>query len=1042
MKNNVFDSESKKESNYRITKNIQEKLRNIIIRRDSKNKKHSENINNSFDSKNEENNIKDKKELTEKQNEQIEYNEEGKIKEKVIFFKQKNFYKDNKEIDNLNNVKKNNKIENKKISLLNKNNNNINDIECKSCRLERQQRISTNSINKFEEKNNKEKANEKLEIIKPFDLRKILVNSFSNKDVKKNEALRILELIKNKKSEKELLSLKEIDAKKEVLKNNLNSRNINQKLNGIFCTQKNNIYKYKTTIYNKKKKFIYENNKNDNSEEKENKFENNNIFLKKKKTKMTPKDFGIKTKKNYFRNAINISFNKYFNSNKENQRISCGNMKSSQNYKLDNNLYNNIAYSMNKNNSEFEINNRNSIIPIFTKNIIKKNQTFQRNRNNNLNVMNFSEKNIFKDKYQNIFGSLELDSYRADTPKKVYTPKKAYIKTAKSLEKNIIQNRINNRNKIPISPVYCKNLSIYNSFHYKKQKSYNNINNIPLNKSYGENQTFSKNPVMHYDKFNSRKGNNCDARKKLLNDQIINNSKILMKKKITHNKYSSFNKIKIKKNYLNNKSKPIEILYNESAINDNNNNLYNNYIRQNIPNNSLDRKENENYRISNNLYNYNSNIICNDSKKISKLKPNQIFNNYKQYIEELLILEDKFNLIAFKIENGESKTISNQCFEFLNYYYNSIFYHKIGMILKESKYFEEIKLFIKYVLLSIIICYDLSLDNDSIDMYLKISEILDLNFKSFVIILELLYDKINKDKQNFWIKNLTNQINNLKYLDEPEKKKLDEKNSSKMDTIKSNINLINSKIEDILVNYSQTINKCLNSLFKKILDKSIEDINYFFREYILREENLGCSILGSSYLKHSDNFTPERVPYLLNINTKKFTLVLDLDETLLHFNIEENNEEGIIKLRPGIFKFLEEVSKYYELVLFSEASEEYVNLIMNSFEDNIKYFDYKLYRQHTVIMNQDFIKDLTRLGRPLNTVIIVDNMPQNFRLQKINGIAIKSFWGEDNNDKVLLDLASILVKIAQEYDDVRNGLIRYHQEIATKIISNVFRHYK
>ena len=420
----------------------------------------------------------------------------------------------------------------------------------------------------------------------------------------------------------------------------------------------------------------------------------------------------------------------------------------------------------------------------------------------------------------------------------------------------------------------------------------------------------------------------------------------------------------------------------------------------------------------------------------------RVFYNYKQYIEELLILEDKFNLIVFKIENGESKTISNQCFEFLNYYYNSIFYQKIDLILKDSKYYETIKLFIKYVLLSIIICYDLSLDNDTIDMHLKISEILDSNFKSFVIILELLYDKINKEKQNFWIKNLSDKINNLKYLDEPEKKKLDEKNSSKIDIIKSNINLINSKIRDILVNYPHTINKCLNSLSKKILDKSIEDINYFFREYILREENLGCSILGSSYLKYADNFTPERVPYLQNNNTKKFTLVLDLDETLLHFKIEENNEEGIIKLRPGIFKFLEEVSKYYELVLFSEASEDYVDLIMNSFEDNIKYFNYKLYRQHTVIMNQDFLKDLTRLGRPLNTVIIVDNMPQNFRLQKINGIAIKSFWGDDNNDKVLFDLASILVKIAKEYDDVRNGLVRYHQEIATKIISNVFRHYK
>ena len=1038
MKNVVFNSEPKKGSNYKINKNLQEKLRNIIIRRDSKNKNQSENNNNSLDLKNEENNTIEKKDLTDKQNAQIDYNDKGKIREKVIYFKQKNFYKENKEIDDLNNVKKINKIENKKISLLNKKNNNINYSQCKSCRLERQQRISTNSINKFEEKYNKEKADEKLEIIKPFDLRKNLINSFSNKDVKKNEGLKILELIKNKKNEKEILNLKESEAKKEFLNNNLNNRNSNQNLNEILCTHKKNRFKYKTNIYNKKTKFIYENNKNDNSEEKENKFENNNnIFLKKKKEEIASKDFGITAKKNFFRNAINISFNKYLNSNKEEQRISCGNMNYIQKYKLDNNLYNRNTYSLNKNNSEYEING-NSIIPIFTKNIIKKNQSFQRNRNNNLNIMNFSEKNIFKEKYQNLFGSLELDSYRADTPKKIYTPKKAYIKTAKSLEKNMIQNRIINRNNIPISPVYCKNLNLYNSFHYKKQKS---SNNIPLNKSFGENQTFLERPSLYYNKFNSIKGNHFEESKNFLNNQIINNSKILMKKKVINNKYRSFNKIKIKKNYLNNMSKPIEIFYNENDIN-NNNKLYNNYIKQHILNNSLDKREDKKYRIKNNLHKYNSSLICYDSNKFSKLKPNKMFSNYKQYIEELLILEDKFNLIVFKIENGESKIISNKCFEFLNYYYNSIFYQKIDVILKDSKYFETIKLFIKYVLLSIIICYDLSLDNDTIDMHLKFSEILDLNFKSFVIILELLYDKINKEKQNFWIKNLTDKINNLKYLDEPERKKLDEKNSTKIDTIKSNINLINTKIEDILLNYTHTINKCLNSLFKKILDKSIEDINYFFREYILKEENLGCSILGSSYLKYADNFTPEKVPYLQNNNTKKFTLVLDLDETLLHFKIEDNNEEGIIKLRPGIFKFLEEVSKYYELVLFSEASEDYVNLIMNSFEDNIKYFNYKLYRQHTIIMNQDFLKDLTRLGRPLNTIIIVDNMPQNFRLQKINGIAIKSFWGDDNNDKVLLDLASILVKIAKEYDDVRNGLVRYHQEIATKIISNVFKYYK
>lgn len=42
-------------------------------------------------------------------------------------------------------------------------------------------------------------------------------------------------------------------------------------------------------------------------------------------------------------------------------------------------------------------------------------------------------------------------------------------------------------------------------------------------------------------------------------------------------------------------------------------------------------------------------------------------------------------------------------------------------------------------------------------------------------------------------------------------------------------------------------------------------------------------------------------------------------------------------------------------------------------------------------------------------MIIVDNMPQNFNLQKENGIFIKSFYGDDNDDQALIDLAPILI---------------------------------
>ncbi len=83
------------------------------------------------------------------------------------------------------------------------------------------------------------------------------------------------------------------------------------------------------------------------------------------------------------------------------------------------------------------------------------------------------------------------------------------------------------------------------------------------------------------------------------------------------------------------------------------------------------------------------------------------------------------------------------------------------------------------------------------------------------------------------------------------------------------------------------------------------------------------------------------------------------------------------------------------------------------------------------------MKDLNRIGRPIDKIIIVDNMPQNFRLQKENGINIKAFWGEDANDNALEELGKILINIAKDGGDVRIGLQKYRDEIVKKVTSNI-----
>jgi len=48
-------------------------------------------------------------------------------------------------------------------------------------------------------------------------------------------------------------------------------------------------------------------------------------------------------------------------------------------------------------------------------------------------------------------------------------------------------------------------------------------------------------------------------------------------------------------------------------------------------------------------------------------------------------------------------------------------------------------------------------------------------------------------------------------------------------------------------------------------------------------------------------------------------LVLDLDETLLHFE-EINDNEGTLSIRPGADSFLKKMSKYFEIVIFTAGT--------------------------------------------------------------------------------------------------------------------------
>ena len=200
------------------------------------------------------------------------------------------------------------------------------------------------------------------------------------------------------------------------------------------------------------------------------------------------------------------------------------------------------------------------------------------------------------------------------------------------------------------------------------------------------------------------------------------------------------------------------------------------------------------------------------------------------------------------------------------------------------------------------------------------------------------------------------------------------------------------------------------------------------------------SILAFNFIKNGGHLPILKAPFLKFKKSKKYFLVCDIDETLFHFKISEDDpEQWILQIRPGALQLIEEVRKYYEIILFSEAEKDYIDLIISSINNNRFFYDYILCRDYISIEGNNFIKDISKIGTPLDKTIIIDNMPQNFRKHKENAIYIKSFFGEEKDDKALIELIHILVNIAKSGRDVRNELIKYKEEIMNKISSNIYK---
>lgn len=168
----------------------------------------------------------------------------------------------------------------------------------------------------------------------------------------------------------------------------------------------------------------------------------------------------------------------------------------------------------------------------------------------------------------------------------------------------------------------------------------------------------------------------------------------------------------------------------------------------------------------------------------------------------------------------------------------------------------------------------------------------------------------------------------------------------------------------------------------------------------------------------------------MNITDTKPTIVIDLDDTLIHatpiapIGLDNNNfftiivkrRKFFVQMRPNLHFFLDRISKLFNICVFTSSDQIYANKIIDKILPNLKKC-YRFYRSSCVEMCGYLVKDLNVVNSfaDLKKTLLIDDSVGSALKNPKNLVKVKP-WSGEKDDKVLLDLLCILEKIAFDYD--------------------------
>ena len=571
----------------------------------------------------------------------------------------------------------------------------------------------------------------------------------------------------------------------------------------------------------------------------------------------------------------------------------------------------------------------------------------------------------------------------------------------------------------------------------EKNKSYNGLLSEQFIKSLEDNSNMESNKE-NDDKEETMKDRIYIAEKKF--ETFIENKKI-NDKKPKKNKNSKI---------INKKASDCDLKF-CTTINNSLTDIYYCCKKNGVRNSELveeeNKKNNENYsslKLKDNKDNKNNNSleIFNDNLySIEFISNNEFLKNEEINLDECnkILRIYKYILNNFSLNNDKDKNNTLDIMLILsNEFIKFIFNGKIYIILHFFNYSIDI---IKFIFYQIFIFLNVLY----FDEIKNISESLEMTFKTlflyssqnFNIILDIISNPtsyVNQEdkitKKFFGRNKIIFSI--LKTLS-PKKKGLlisnhNEKNLSIYKTI---YNIIEEVENEAKLNRTMEIrNNIYNKLDKYIISLKtnqllIDKINFIDQKFnTINIEELLNEVKLEEEINSQNNNTKKYLTLPKPIRESeefnyKFTIFIELDETLVHYY--EEGENYFVKVRQNTDEFLKKMHEFCELIIVSTSSKEYTDIILENLNKEKKLIDRTIYKE--ICDNDNIEIDFTKINRDLKKCIFIcHDLNDFFKAPENNVIELKEFNGEEE-DKEIIFLQEEFMKFnidTDEIDDIKN----------------------